>query len=133
MRRLLACVLGVGFSANGLMMLVGPTRRYRSIPGVAKTGALNDHRVCAIGVAYVVAGVALVRLALRHTEQSAAHAGKTFLALHAAVRRSDSATWPEHANQPLADVATVFLPPLLALWIPVAIALRHNVNEGEER
>ena len=53
--------------------------------------------------------------------------------LHAAVRRWDHAARQEQANQLLADVTTLFLPPLLALWIPVTIALRHSVNEGEER
>jgi hypothetical protein len=94
---------------------------------------LNDYPVRDAGVAYVVAGVALVRLAMRQTGWSAAHAGETFLALHAAVRRWDYAARQEQANQLLADVTTFFLPPLLALWIPATIALRHSVKEGEER
>ena len=133
MRRVLACILGVGLSANGLMRLMGHALWYASVAALAETRPFNDYPVRDVGVAYVVAGVALVRLALRHTGRSAAQAGETFLALHAAVRRWDHAARQEQANQLLADVTTLFLPPLLALWIPVTIALRHSVNEGEER
>jgi len=93
MRRVLACMLGVGLSANGLMRLelVGPAQWYASVAALAETGPLNDHPVRDVGVAYVVAGVALVRMTMRQTGRSAVQAGETFLALHAAVRRWDYA------------------------------------------
>jgi hypothetical protein len=63
MRRVLACMLGVGLSANGLMRLVGHALWYASVAALAETGPLNDYPVRDAGVAYVVAGAALVRLA----------------------------------------------------------------------
>jgi hypothetical protein len=44
-----------------------------------------------------------------------------------------SAVRREHPNQPLNDGARLLLPPLLALGVPVALALRHNLNKGEQR
>ncbi len=113
MRGIMACILGIGLAANGLVMLGGPAAWYAAVPGVIDTGPFNAHFVRDIGVAYFVAGSALVWFAIK----AAAQAGAAFLALHAAVHLWDVAAGREHVHQLLIDGPTVFLPPVLAMWI----------------
>ena len=132
MRRVLACFLGVGLSANGLLMLIVPARRYASLSSAPEIRPLKADIARDIAVAYLVAGVALVRFAMRQTGRSAERAGAAFLALQAAVRRWHSAARQDRAQLLSADATTIFLPPLLALAIPLTFALRQNAT-GEER
>src|SRR5215831_10035016 len=60
MRSLVAWVLELGLAANGLAMLEVPANWYAMVPGVVDTGPFNVHFVRDIGIAYVVAGAALV-------------------------------------------------------------------------
>jgi hypothetical protein len=134
MRGLVASILGLGLAANGLTMLAAPVNWYAMVPGVVDTGPFNPHFVRDIGVAYFVTGGSLVWLAKWPAARSAAQAGAAFLVFHAAVHLWDAATGREHAHQLLFDVPTVFLPPVLALWVAWSpLAPRHNANEGEER
>lgn len=129
MRRVLACVLGVGLCANGLTMLAGLLLWRGGIPGESRPLSALIHRD--IGVAYGVAGVALIGYAIRRDGRAAARAGATFLVLHGqvhgglrgAVHRRASAAWRGQAGRPPVDGTSPFLPPLLALW--------HKHNEGE--
>jgi hypothetical protein len=128
MRGLATSILGLGLAANGLTMLAVPADWYATVPGVVDTGPFNPHFVRDIGVAYVVAGAGLVWFAMRPKARSAAQAGTAFLALHAAVHLWDAAAGRAHAHQLLVDVATVFLPPVLALWIawsPWRLGIAH--------
>jgi hypothetical protein len=134
MRGLVASILGLGLAANGLTMLAAPVNWYAMVPGVVDTGPFNPHFVRDIGVAYFVTGGSLVWLAKWPAARPAAQAGAAFLVLHAAVHLWDVATGREHAHQLLFDAPTVFLPPVLALWVAWSpFAPRHNANEGEER
>ena len=117
MRGIMAWILGIGLAANGLVMLGGPAAWYAAVPGVIDTGPFNAHFVRDIGVAYFVAGSALVWFAIKAAARPAAQAGAAFLALHAAVHLWDAAAGREHVHQLLIDGPTVFLPPVLAIWI----------------
>jgi hypothetical protein len=132
MRGLVAWILGLGLAANGSAMLVVPANWYAMVPGVVDTGPFNLHFVRDIGIAYVVAGAALVWFAKRPAARSAAQAGASFLVLHAAVHLWDAATGREHAHQLLVDAPTVFLPPVLALWIAWS-PLRHGIKPKKEK
>jgi hypothetical protein len=87
------------------------------VPGVPQTGPLNPHFVRDIGAAYLVAGATLVWFAIDHAARPAAVAGAAFLAIHALIHLWDAAAGREHAHQLLVDLPTVFLPPVLAVWI----------------
>ncbi len=117
MRGIVAWILGIGLAANGLLMLAVPAAWYAAVPGVIDAGPFNAHFVRDIGAAYCVAGAALAWFAMTPAAQTAAQAGAAFLALHAAVHLWDAAAGREHVHQLLIDGPTVFLPPVLAIWI----------------
>ena len=117
MRGIMAWILGIGLAANGLLMLAVPADWYATVPGVTDTGPFNPHFIRDIGVAYLIAGVALPWFAMNRLALPAAQAGAAFLAIHALVHLWDAAAGREHLHQLLVDVPTVFLPPVLAVWI----------------
>jgi len=116
MRRVLAVILGIGLGLNALWMLAVPAAWYAAVPGVTQTGPFNPHFVRDIGAAYLVAAAALIWFAANPKAQSAVQAGAAFLTLHALVHLWDAVAGREHAHQ-LIDLATVFLPSVLAIWI----------------
>ena len=116
MRRMLAVILGIGLGLNALWMLAVPAAWYAAVPGVTQTGPFNPHFVRDIGAAYLVAAAALIWFAASPKAQSAVQAGAAFLTLHALVHLWDAVAGREHAHQ-LIDLATVFLPSVLAIWI----------------
>jgi uncharacterized protein YjeT (DUF2065 family) len=116
-RRIVAWIIGLGLIANGLTMLAVPPAWYDLVPGVPQTGPLNPHFVRDIGAAYLVAGATLVWFAIDHVARPAAVPGAAFLAIHALIHLWDAAAGREHAHQLLVDLPTVFLPPVLAVWI----------------
>ena len=120
MRGIAALILGIGLAANGLTMLAVPGTWYAIVPGVAETGPFNPHFIRDIGVAYFVCGAALAWFALDLIAQPAALTAAAFLALHALLHLWDAAAGREHAHQLLLDLPTIFLPPVLALWITLA-------------
>ena len=84
MRRLIAAILAIPTFFNGLAMLAaGPTGTKRA--GVAETGPFNPHFVQDIGMAFLVAGLALAARAWRPRYWPAAVAGAGFLAAHALI------------------------------------------------
>jgi len=117
MRRLLAVILGIGLASNALLMLAVPAAWYAAVPGVPQTGPFNPHFVRDIGAAYLVAGAALVGFAASPQLRPAAQAGAAFLILHALVHLWDAAAGREQAHQLLHDLASIFLPAVLAVWI----------------
>ncbi len=123
MRGVVALILGIGLAANGLTMLADPSGWYAMVPGVVETGPFNAHFVRDIGVAYLVAGVALAWCAFDRAARPAALAGAAFLALHALVPLWDAAAGREHVHQLVIDLPSVFLLPALAIWIAWP---RHN-------
>src|SRR4030095_2284266 len=82
MRRLIAAVLAIPTLFNGLAMLLAGPRWYESVPGVTETGPFNPHFVQDIGVAFIVAGLALAARAWRPRYWPAAVAGAGFPAAH---------------------------------------------------
>ena len=83
MRRLIAAILAIPTLFNGLAMLVAGPLWYETVPGVTETGPFNPHFVQDIGVAFLVAGLALAARAWRPRYWPAAVAGAGFLAAHA--------------------------------------------------
>jgi uncharacterized protein YjeT (DUF2065 family) len=134
MRVIVAGILGMALTVNGLVMLGVPAGWYGAVPGVAATGPYNPHFVRDIGAAYVVAGVALVWFAKNPVALPAAQASAAFLAIHALVHLWDAAAGREHAHELLADLPGVFLPPALAIWIAwPPFRRRPTSTKGEAR
>ena len=117
MRVIVAWIVGLGLAANGLTMLAFPDAWYDLVPGVPQTGPFNPHFVRDIGAAYLVAGATLSVVCDRSCRAAAALAGAAFLTIHALIHLWDAAAGREHAHQLLVDLPTVFLPPVLAVWI----------------
>ena len=113
----MAIGLGLALAANGFLMLVDPGTWYALVPGVPETGPLNPHFVRDIGCAYLVTGLALAALAFGDGARPAAFAGALFLILHALVHVADAMSGRAHADHVLADLATVFAPAAIALWL----------------
>ena len=117
MRVAVAWILGITLAINGLAMLGWPGGWYQAVPGVPATGPFNPHFVRDIGCAYLAAGAALVWVALRPVARPAALIAAAFLGVHALVHLWDALAGREHAHNLLVDLPSVFLPPLLAIWI----------------
>ncbi len=128
MRVAIAWILGIGLAVNGIAMLGGPEAWYQAVPGVPDTGPFNPHFVRDIGCAYLAAGGALVWAAWRPAARAAAVIAAAFLSLHALVHVWDLLAGREHAHNLLADLPSVFLPPLLAIWIASQTAARRTTT-----
>jgi uncharacterized protein YjeT (DUF2065 family) len=113
----LAIALGLLLAANGLLMLADPATWYALVPGVPETGPFNPHFVRDIGAAYLVTGAAIAALALDARAMPAALAGALFLTLHALVHVADAIAGRLHAEHLAADLVTVFVPAVIALWL----------------
>jgi hypothetical protein len=83
MQRLIAAIIAIPTISNGLVMLLAGSVWYGSVPGVTETGPFNPHFVQDIGIAFLVAGLALGARAWRPRYWPAAVAGAGFLAAHA--------------------------------------------------
>lgn len=114
LKRLLAAIIGVGGAANGAFMLTAPALWYDSVPGLAHTGPFNPHFVMDIGVAYLVASLALLARAWRSRYWPAAIAGAAFMIGHAIIHVLDVVT--ERTGNVNVDVWLVIVPALLAAW-----------------
>jgi hypothetical protein len=114
MQRWIAAILAVFNGANGLVMLFASSVWWSSVPGVPDTGPFNLHFVQDVGVAFLVAGLALGARAWRPALWPAAVAGAGFLAAHAVIHLVMIASGHDH--HAAADLATVILPAALALY-----------------
>jgi hypothetical protein len=117
MRSIVAWILRVALTINGLAMLAAPAVWYAAVPGVSETGALNHHFIRDLGAVYLVDGLAMPWFALDTAARPAAQAGAAFLVMHAIVHLWDAATGREHVHALLVEVPAVFLPAILAVWI----------------
>ncbi|HEY1720051.1 MAG TPA: hypothetical protein VGG27_02315 [Magnetospirillaceae bacterium] len=117
MRVTLAWILGIGLSINALAMLGWPEPWYGVIPGVSDTGPFNPHFVRDIGCAYLTAGVGMIGFAIDRRFRDLALGAVAFLVLHALVHLWDGLAGREPMHNLLADLPSVFLAPVLALWI----------------
>ena len=118
MRRALAGILGFSFAANGLAMLFFPMAWYHAIPGVTGTGPFNAHFVRDIGCAFLASGGAFAWFSFDARARGAAMAGAAFLALHAIVHLWDLSAGRESIADLRFDLMTIFIPAILALWLP---------------
>jgi hypothetical protein len=117
-RRAVALVLGIVLGSNGIWMLAAPENWYLRVPGVIATGPANLHFIRDIGCVYLVTAASLVWLAVQPAQSwPAALACSTFLALHALVHVWDAAAGREAAHRLLAELPTIVLPAILALWL----------------
>ena len=114
MRRLIAAILAIPTLINGLTMLAAGPLWYETVPGVSETGPFNPHFVQDIGVAFVVAGLALAARAWRPRYWPAAVAGAGFLAAHALLHVVILAGG--HAHYPAFDLLAIVLPSAAALY-----------------
>lgn len=113
-KRATAALLGLGGAANGVFMLAAPPVWYDSVPGLAHTGPFNAHFVSDIGVAYLVASLALIARAWRPRYWPAAVAGAAFMCGHAVIHVLDIVL--ERTGNVGVDVWLVIAPALLAAW-----------------
>src|SRR3954470_14267557 len=114
MRRSIAAILAIPTLVNGLTMLVAGPFWYASVPGVTETGPFNPHFVQDIGVAFIVAGLALAAPTWRPRYWPAAVAGAGFLAAHALIHLV--AIIGGHDHQTGFDLVAIVLPSALALY-----------------
>jgi len=114
MRRSLAAILAIPTVLNGLMMLVAGPLWYQSVPGASETGPFNPHFVQDIGLAFLVAGLALAARAWRPRYWPAAVAGAAFLAAHAVLHLV--MIFGGHDHHIISDLLAVVLPAALALY-----------------
>lgn len=114
MRRSIALFLAIPTLFNGLAMLFAGAFWYSSVPGASSTGPFNPHFVQDIGVAFLVAGLALAARAWRPRYWPAAVAGAGFLAAHALIHLV--AIIGGHDHQAGFDFLAVVLPAALALY-----------------
>ncbi len=113
-KRILAAVLGVGGSVNGVFMLTAPALWYDSVPGLPHTGPFNPHFVADIGAAYLVASLALIARAWRPRYWPAAVAGAAFMVAHALIHVADIAV--ARTGNVSVDVFLVIVPAMGAAW-----------------
>ena len=60
-----AGLLSVSMFANGVFMIINPALWYTEVPGVARTGAFNQHFIRDIAILYMIIGGALLGGVLR--------------------------------------------------------------------
>ena len=113
MRRLIAAILAIPTLFNGLAMLAAGHLWYETVPGVTETGPFNPHFVQDIGIAFLVAGLALAARAWRPRYWPAAMAGAGFLAAHALLHLALIAGG--HSHHVAFDLLAVVLPSAIAL------------------
>lgn len=114
MRRSIAAILAVPTLLNGLVMLVAGPFWYGRVPGASATGPFNPHFVQDIGVALLVAGLALAARTWRPRYWPAAVAGAAFLVAHALIHLV--AIISGHDHHAGFDLFAVVLPAALALY-----------------
>ena len=114
MRRLIAAILATPTLSNGLAMLIAGRLWYETVPGVSETGPFNPHFVQDIGVAFLVAGLALAARTWRPRYWPAAVAGAGFLAAHALLHLVMIAGG--HSHHAAFDLIAIVLPSAAALY-----------------
>jgi hypothetical protein len=82
--RILLILLGLFHAANGLFMVLAPSRWYLAVPGVVHTGPANLHFIPDIGFAFLLSGLGLL-LGARNGPHAGTYAlaGAAFPFVHA--------------------------------------------------
>lgn len=126
MRRLILAVTGTSNLLNGVVMLTASARWYALMPGVIETGPSNGHFVQDIGIAFAVAGAALVATAWRPALWPAGLAGAGFVAGHALLHLAGLAAG--HAHHAAFDLAAIIIPAALALAAAIPAKENHHAQ-----
>lgn len=111
--RVLAALLGLFHTINGLRMMLQPLAWFERTPGVIETGPFNAHFVMDVGFAFLGAGLAFFAFAWRPGFKLAALGASGFLVFHAALHVAGAASG--HAHAPLVDIGAVAAPAFLGL------------------
>lgn len=114
MRRTIAALAAAVSALNGLAMLIDGPGWYAQVPGVTDTGPFNAHFIQDIGMAFLVAGLALAARAWRPRYWPAGLAGAGFLAGHAAIHFAS--VLAGHAHHAAFDVVGIIIPAAVALY-----------------
>jgi len=124
MRRLILGLVGGSNALNGLTMLTVGPRWYALVPGVTDTGPYNGHFIQDIGIAFLIAGLALAATAWRPALWPAGLAGASFLAGHALLHLAGLVAG--HAHHAAFDLAVIVVPAALAVITAIpAKEIRH--------
>ena len=81
--RVLAGLIGLFDTTNGLYMALSPRAWFSGAPGAMATGPFNSHFVTDIGFAYLAGGMALLAFAWSPRWRLAAFGASGFLVFHA--------------------------------------------------
>ena len=111
--RILAALIGLFHSANGLAMVVASRAWFDAAPGAGETGAFNPHFVMDVGLAFLAGGIAFLAFAWRPSLKLAALGCSGFLASHALLHLASAAQG--HVHNLAADLLGVVLPAFAGL------------------
>ncbi|MGP8120810.1 MAG: hypothetical protein ACLP8B_09830 [Xanthobacteraceae bacterium] len=114
MKRVIASLVALFSGLNGLLMLADGAGWYGRVPGVPETWPYNAHFVQDIGIAFLVAGLALAAAAWRGRFWPAGAAGAGFLAGHALIHLAG--ILGGHAHHAAFDLAAIVAPAALAVY-----------------
>jgi hypothetical protein len=124
----LAVLLGVGLSANGIVMLVWPENWYMSVPGVTSTGPFNQHFLRDIGLIFVFIGAAfLVGVGRPHLRILLWAASSLWLVGHALFHFWEVAVGICSSSDLVRDFPDVTLPALIATALTLWAIAPQNV------
>jgi hypothetical protein len=124
MQRTIAAILAISNVLNGAVMLLAGPFWYASVPGASETGPFNPHFVQDIGVAFLVAGLALAARAYRVAYWPAAVAGAGFMAVHGLIHLASIVAGHDH--HAVFDVFAVVVPAALALYSALPAKGEHH-------
>jgi hypothetical protein len=127
----LAILLGLGFAANGLFMLVSPGNWYFAVPGVTGTGPFNQHFLRDIGLIFVLLAAAMLTGAARPAVRSLAWGGAAiWLAGHALFHLWEVAVGICGTDAIARDFPAVTLPAILVLGLALGAIFGRRQEEG---
>jgi peptidoglycan/LPS O-acetylase OafA/YrhL len=122
MKRVIAALIAAFTTANGLIMLLDGQHWYGAVPGVPETGPYNGHFIQDIGIAFLVAGLALAATAWRPRYWPAGAAAAAFLGGHALLHLAGMLGGHDHH--------TGF--DLLAIVVPAALTVYSIIPTQKE-
>ncbi len=120
-------MLAIFQAANGLLMLFMPVRWYELVPGAAETGALNQHFVSDIGLAFLAAAVSLALSAYASVDIGRLWPGAIFLGGHALLHIAEMAAHGTTITIFLRDLVLIIVPEM----IPIALILAKSFDRKE--
>jgi hypothetical protein len=127
----LAILLGLGFAANGLFMLISPGNWYFAVPGVTGTGPFNQHFLRDIGLIFVLLAAAMLTGAARPAVRPLAWGGAAiWLAGHALFHLWEVAVGICGTDAIARDFPAVTLPAILVPGLALGAIFGRRQAEG---